>query len=300
MKKVLVIAGPTASGKTGFSLETAELLHGEIIGTDSIQLYRGLDIGSGKIRPEETRGIPHHMIDILEPTERYSAAQFQKEARRIIDECAGFPIVTGGTGLYLKALLYDYSFSEEEEDSPADPEFESMDNDALYALLLERDPVQAAKIHKNNRRRVMRTLTILKRTGIRQSDAVRAQNHEMIYDVFTAGCTMDKEKLHKRIEERTRMMIEEGLEDEIRSLLEKGVTFDHPSMRGIGYREWRPYFEGTCGVGEVLEEIRKHSRQYAKKQYTWLNHQMPVRWFDSTDPADRERIKEEILAWVKN
>lgn len=300
MKKVLVIVGPTASGKTDFSLEMAEELHGEIISGDSIQVYRGLDIGSGKIRPEEMRGIPHHLIDILDPKEHYSAAQFQKDARYEIDHCAGFPIIAGGTGLYLKACLYDYQFTEETEESPADPEFEQMSSEELRKLLLERDPKQAEKIHANNRRRMIRTLTILKRTGVRQSEAVASQTHEPVYDIFLAGCTMDKELLHRRIGQRTAMMMEEGLEEEIRNLLAQGVTFDDPSMRGIGYREWKPYFEGECTAGEVLEEIRKHSRQYAKRQYTWLNHQMPVRWFRVLESADRERMKKEILEWAKN
>lgn len=300
MKKVLVIVGPTASGKTGFSLEMAEALDGEIISGDSIQVYRGLDIGSGKIRPEEMRGIPHHLIDILDPKDHYSAAQFQQDARYEIDHCAGFPIIAGGTGLYLKACLYDYQFTEEEEESPADPEFEQMTSEELYRLLLERDPKQAEKIHANNRRRVIRTLTILKRTGVRQSDAVASQNHEPVYDIFLAGCTMAKEALHQRIDVRTAMMMEEGLEEEVRNLLAGGVTFDDPCMRGIGYREWKPYFEGLCTADEVLEEIRKHSRQYAKRQYTWLNHQMPVQWFQAADPEDRERMKKEILVWAKN
>ena len=300
MKKVLVIAGPTASGKTAFSLEMAEALPGEVINTDSVQIYRGFDIGSGKITPQEMRGIPHHMIDILDPGEPCSVADFQKEARSLIDSCASFPILCGGTGLYLKAVLYDYVFREEEGETPADPEFEEMDSGTLYRLLLERDPQQAEKIHPNNRRRIIRTLTILKRTGIKQSEAVANQAHKPVYDVFTAGCTMDRKTLHKRIEIRTQQMMDAGLEEEVRRLLEAGVTFDMPPMRAIGYREWKPYFEGECSAEDVLEEIRKHSRQYARKQYTWLNHQMPVSWFRADDPEDRERIKKEILTWAKS
>ncbi|MDO4192902.1 MAG: tRNA (adenosine(37)-N6)-dimethylallyltransferase MiaA [Erysipelotrichaceae bacterium] len=300
MKKVLVIVGPTASGKTDFSLEMAEALHGEIISGDSIQMFRGLDIGSGKIRPEEMRGIPHHLIDTLDPKDHYSVAQFQQDARREIDNCPSFPIIAGGTGLYLKACLYDYQFSTEEGESPADPEFEEMDTETLYDILLKQDPKQAEKIHANNRRRIIRTLTILKRTGTRQSDIVEAQEHRPIYDVWFAGCTMDRALLHERIARRTQQMIDEGLEEEVRGLLAQGVTFDDLCMRGIGYREWKPYFEGNASVEEVLEDIRKHSRQYARKQYTWLNHQMPVNWFEVLDPADRQRMKEEILAWAKN
>lgn len=300
MKKVLVIAGPTASGKTDFSLEMAEALDGEIINTDSVQIYRGLDIGSGKIRPDEMRGIRHHMIDIMDPRESCSVARFQKEARSLIENCPSFPILCGGTGLYLKAVLYDYVFQEEEGETPADPEFEAMDSETLYRLLLERDPRQAEKIHPNNRRRIIRTLTILKRTGVMQSETVSAQEHRPVYDIFTAGCTMDRHLLHKRIDRRTKQMMEDGLEAEVRGLLERGVTFDMPAMRAIGYREWKPYFAGECSAEDVLEEIRKHSRQYARKQYTWLNHQMPVSWFRPDDPQDRERIKKEIITWAKS
>ena len=299
MKKVLVIVGPTASGKTAFSLDMAESLNGEIISGDSIQVYRSLDIGSGKITESEMRGIPHHLIDVLDPHERYSAADFQKAARKEIDDCQGFPIVCGGTGLYLKACLYDYSFSEEAEETPADPEFEAMDTEKLYRLLMERDPLQAEKIHPHNRRRMIRTLTIFKRTGKRQSETEQEQSHQMIYDAWIAGCTMPREILHARIEQRVCMMFEEGLEREVEELLDQGVSFDDPAMRGIGYQEFRPYFEHKTELDSVKEEIIRHSRQYARRQYTWLNHQMPVHWFESLDPDACIRMKKEILAWAK-
>lgn len=297
MRKVLVIAGPTASGKTSFSLEMAEVLPGEIISGDSIQVYRGLDIGSGKIRPEEMRGIPHHLIDILDPDASFSAADFQRLARQEIERCPSMPIICGGTGLYLKACLYDYSFEKETEESPADEAYEQMDTAALYALLLELDPAQAEKIHPNNRRRIVRSLTIQKRTGRRQSEMVAAQNHDMIYDVFIAGCTQPRERLYARINARVEQMFRDGLRQEVEGLLAQGIAFSSPCMRGIGYQEWAPYFEHACTEDEVKEEIQKHSRQYAKRQYTWLNHQMPVHWFEPEDPADRQRMKEEILAW---
>lgn len=297
MRKVLVIAGPTASGKTSFSLEMAEVLPGEIISGDSIQVYRGLDIGSGKIRPEEMRGIPHHLIDILDPNASFSAADFQRLARQEIERCPSMPIICGGTGLYLKACLYDYSFEKETEESPADETYEQMDTAALYALLLKLDPAQAEKIHPNNRRRIVRSLTIQKRTGRRQSEMVAAQNHDMIYDVFIAGCTQPRERLYARINARVEQMFRDGLRQEVEGLLGQGIAFSSPCMRGIGYQEWAPYFEHACTEDEVKEEIQKHSRQYAKRQYTWLNHQMPVHWFEPEDPADRQRMKEEILAW---
>ena len=299
MRKVLVIAGPTASGKTAFSLKMAHLLNGEIISGDSVQVYRGLDIGSGKITASEMEGIPHHIIDILGFEDQYSAADFQKAARHEIDTCSGFPIICGGTDLYLKACLYDYSFSEETEQEPADPTLEALDNDTLYAMLKEADPIQSEKIHPHNRRRLLRSLTIYRRTGRPQSSIEQSQSHEMIYDTFIAGCTMDRDQLYARIDRRVEGMIHDGLLNEVENLLKQGVSFESPCMHGIGYQEWKPYAEGNATVEEVTAEIQKHSRQYAKKQYTWLNHQMPVHWFNSTDEEDTKRMIQEIMTWAK-
>ena len=296
MKKVLVIAGPTASGKTDFAVETALAYGGEIISGDSIQVYRGLDIGSGKVTPEEMRGVPHHLIDILNPDQQYTVADFQRMAREKIDACA-FPIICGGTGLYLKACLYDYEFAEENEESSVDPELEKMSSDELYEMLLQNDPVQAQKIHPHTRRRLLRSLTILKRTGTAQSELEKAQTHEAVYDMFIAGCTMDREVLYERIAGRVRGMMKAGLEEEVRGLLDQGYTFESPGMRGIGYQEWKPYFAGTATLQETEEAIVLHSRHYAKRQYTWLNHQMPVHWFEAGNPEDRQRMKEEIERW---
>lgn len=298
MKKVIVIAGPTASGKSDFAVELAQRLNGEVISGDSIQVYRGLDIGSGKITEEEKKGVRHYLIDILSPFDQYSAADFQKNARQIIDSSEKQMIICGGTGLYLKACLYDYAFQEEEEDTES-AEFEEMDNDSLYALLLKTDPLQAEKIHPNNRQRIIRSLTIARRTGRPQSEIVAEQKHEMIYDAFIAGCTMPRNELYERINLRVGQMFEAGLQREVEGLLSSGVTFDHPCMKGIGYREWRGYFNGDLSAEEVKEEIRKHSRQFAKRQYTWLNHQMPVKWFDPRVDSERKAMLEEIEDWSR-
>ena len=296
MKKVLVIAGPTAVGKTAFSVEIAKKLNAEIISGDSIQVYRGFDIGSGKVTEEEKQGIVHYLIDIMDPREPYSAADFQKMARQIIDRTAGVSIICGGTGLYLKSCLYDYTFNEE-SGSFASDHLEKLTNEELYAKLLETDPVQAQKIHPNNRRRILRCLTIAERSGMKQSEIEAAQKHEMLYDAFIAGCTMDRAKLYGRINRRVEMMFEAGLENEVRVLLDQGVSFSDPAMKGIGYREWQGYFRGNMSAEEVKEEIQKHSRQFAKRQYTWLNHQMPVHWFDISDQEEREKMIEEIMEW---
>lgn len=299
MKKVLVIAGPTAAGKTGFSITMAEKLNAEVISGDSIQVYRGLDIGSGKVTKEEMGNIPHHLIDIRSPKDSYSSADFQRMARKIIDESDTPMIICGGTGLYLKACLYDYSFNKEEEGPSTDPALEQYTNEELYAMLEKIDPVQIQKIHVNNRKRLMRSLTIAQRSGKPQSEIEKEQSHEMIYDAFIAGCTMDREKLYARINRRVEMMFEHGLKKEIEKLLNQGVTFSDASMQGIGYKEWESYFRGNMTEEEVKEEIQKHSRQFAKRQYTWFRHQMPVHWFDISEKEDTERMINEIMAWYQ-
>ncbi len=295
MKKVIVIAGPTASGKSAAAVRIAEAIHGEIISGDSIQVYRGMNIGSGKVTPDEMHGIPHHLIDILEPTESYSAADFQAMARPLIEEIE-HPVICGGTGLYLKACLYDYSFRAE-KDIPLNPEYEALSSEKLHALLAQIDPESAEKIHPNNRRRVLRAIAIAKRTGKTKSEQEKEQAHAPVYDLFIAGCTMERSRLYERINNRVEGMFQAGLEAEVRTLLSKGVTFDCPSMRGIGYQEFRPYFEGCASVEEVKEAIQKHSRNYAKRQYTWLNHQMPVRWYDMTQESEKKRMEREMLEW---
>lgn len=297
MKKVLVIAGPTAVGKSDFAVKLAHRYDKEIISGDSIQVYKGLDIGSGKVTEEEKDGIVHHLIDILEPDASYSAADFQSMARDIIDHNDRGMIICGGTGLYLKSCLYDYSFEGENEEPSTDPSLDALSNEELFERLKETDPAQAEKIHVNNRRRLLRSLTIQMRTGKPQSELEKEQSHEMIYDARIIGCTMERSMLYERINRRVAMMVEKGLEAEIRGLLDRGMTFSHQSMQGIGYKEWKPYFEGTASKEEVVAEIQKHSRQFAKRQYTWLNHQMPVNWCDMSDPDDVKRIIAETDEW---
>ena len=266
----------------------------EIISGDSIQVYKGLDIGSGKIKEEEKEGIKHYLLDILSPKENYNVKMFQEMAREIINHSTKPIIICGGTGLYLKACLYDYSFVEEEEE--IDEELEELSNEELYALLLESDPKQAQKIHLHNRRRLLRSLRIQKRSGLAMSEHIAAQSHEPIYDCFIAGCTMEREELYQRINQRVEKMIEEGLEEEIKSLLESGVSFEDQSMQGIGYKEWKEYIEGKASKQEVIEEIQKHSRQFAKRQYTWFKHQMSVHWFNVDES---EEMMDEIVAWYE-
>ena len=295
MKKVLVIVGPTAVGKSGLGVKLAHMLDGEIISGDSIQIYKGLDIGSGKVTEEEMDGIPHFGIDELDPKiDNYSVADFQVRARRYIEEISErghLPIIVGGTGLYIKACLYDYSFEEEVVDHE-DP-YPELDNEALYELLKEKDPKACENIHMNNRRRVLRALQIAATHGRTKSEQEAAQDHEMIYDAFIVGLTTERERLYERISMRVDMMAESGLEDEIKRLVDAGVTFDKQAMRGIGYKEW------NCDLKreEILELIKTHSRQFAKRQYTWFNHQMPVHWVNVDEPEEMDKMITTIREW---
>ena len=233
------------------------------------------------------QGIKHHLIDILSPKESYSVSMFQSMARELMDSSEKPMIICGGTGLYLKACLYDYTFENEAEEA-YDPALDAYTNEQLYEMLKETDPMQAAKIHPNNRRRVMRSLTIQKNTGKKQSDIEKEQKHELLYDAYIIGCTMEREHLYARINKRVENMFYKGLEQEIKHLLDAGVCFEDTCMEGIGYKEWKDYFEGTCTSEEVMHCIQKHSRNFAKRQYTWFKNQMPVHWID---------MEQEITIW---
>ncbi|MBR0462670.1 MAG: tRNA (adenosine(37)-N6)-dimethylallyltransferase MiaA [Erysipelotrichaceae bacterium] len=293
MKKVLVIVGPTASGKTSFGIECAKAFNGEIISGDSIQVYRGLDIGSAKATAEEREMARHHLIDILDPTENYSVKEFQDMGRELIDKLSEegkLPIVVGGTGLYIKALLYDYTFfDEEEEDDP----YDELSNEEIYKILEEEDPEALENIHVNNRKRLVRALNILRKHHEGISEIKDKQKHEMLYDAKVIGLTLDREELYRRLEDRVEKMVADGLVDEIDNLLGNGVSFDAQSMQAIGYKEFRGYFSGNRTVADCVEDIKKNTRRFAKRQYTWFNNQMPISWHTDTDEALRE-IKEWI------
>ena len=283
MQKVLVITGPTAVGKSDFGISVAKELDGEIISGDSVQIYRGLDIGSGKITKEEMQGIRHYLIDTKDPFEDYSVAEFQKEARFLIDKIAAdnrLPIIVGGTGLYIKAVLYDYEFNEE---VIKDEEYDDLSNEEIYEILKKVDPKCLDKIHINNRKRLIRALNIYHKTNRGISAIKDAQKHEMIYDALIISLTSSREELYQRIDKRVDMMFEKGLEKEVETLLKKGLTFEHKALSAIGYRQFKDYFEGKITLDEVKELIKRDSRRFAKRQYTWFRHQFKTEWFDIGD-----------------
>lgn len=298
MKKVLVIVGPTAVGKSDLGIEIAREINGEIISGDSIQVYRGFNIGSGKVTLEETKGIPHYLIDILDGKENYSVADFQHHARNAIDSISNknkMPILVGGTGLYIKACMYDYHFISNAPQK-VDDDLNQMSNEELYTTLEKLDFKACANIHPNNRKRVIRAIMIA-RSGKTKSEIEEKQMHTPVYDVLFLGITCSKEMLHQRISLRVDKMVEKGLEEEIRSLLNQGIEFSDQSMQGIGYREWQDYFEGNCSRDEVIEQIKTHSRQFAKRQYTWFNHQIPVQWVNIEEKNWKEKAYQIINQW---
>lgn len=293
MQKVLAIVGPTAIGKTEFGIRCAEAFHGEIISGDSIQVYRGLDIGSAKPSKEELSAAVHHLIDIKDPEENYSVREFQKLCREKIEEIDSrgkLPIIVGGTGLYIKAALYDYEFFEEnEEDDP----FDSLSNEDLWQELQKKDPKALEKIHPNNRKRLVRALNIYEKhhKGISQIKA--EQEHKPIYDCLIIGLTDEREKLFSRINERVDRMVKDGLIEEIRGLLDHGVGFSRQCMQGIGYKEFRGYFEEGKDQDECIEQVKIHSRHFAKRQYTFFNNQLDVKWY-----RDKQEAMEEVRQWL--
>ena len=280
MQKVLVIVGPTAIGKTSFSIDLATKYNGEIISGDSVQIYRGFDIGSGKIKEEEKRGIKHYLIDERNYDEDYTVADFQKEARKLItkiNEEGKLAMIVGGTGLYIKATLYDYAFNEESEE---DDQYLEYSNEELYEKLKEIDPEALEKIHVNNRKRLVRALNIYEKTKLKMSDNIKAQNHEMLYDALIIGLTDDRDKVYERINRRVDMMFNEGLEEEVKDLIDNGVSFSDKPMSAIGYKQFEDYFKGEIDLERVKELIKRDSRRFAKRQYTWFNHQTPIDWYN--------------------
>lgn len=290
----MVIVGPTGIGKTSLSIQLAKAFHGEIISGDSMQVYDQMDIGTAKITKEEMEGIPHYLVGIQAYDKPYNVKIFQEKARESIQKILQkqkLPILCGGTGLYLKAALYDYVFEEETFDEAYTKYLETLNNDQLYDLLKSKDPLSCEKIHPNNRKRVIRALQIV-HEGPSKSQREALQEHNPMYDIYFLGLDMDRGLLYERINQRVETMFKQGLVQEATRLFQDSKTWNYTSFQGIGYKEFRPYFEGTETLDRVKENIKKHSRQYAKRQYTWFKHQMPVHWFDKEDPQIMTKIRE--------
>lgn len=273
MNKVIVILGPTGVGKTKMSIELAKKLNGEIINADSTQVYRNLNIATAKIKEEEKEGIVHHLFDIKDIEENYSIYDYQKDARKCIDDIVKrgkTPILVGGTGLYIKSALYDYDFSLEEKQR----DYTHLSLEELYQKVIEIDPHN--QIHPNNRKRLERFLSCYEETGKKIGNFEKPM---LLYDALFIGLTMDRTLLYERINHRVDRMVEEGLLQEAKKIFDLNVR-SKAVMTPIGYKELFPYFEGKEELKICLEKIKQNSRRYAKRQYTFFHHQLPVFWFD--------------------
>ncbi|SCM96513.1 tRNA dimethylallyltransferase [Bacillus mycoides] len=295
-EKVAVIIGPTAVGKTKLSIDLAKALNGEIISGDSMQIYRTMDIGTAKVTTDEMDGIPHYMIDIKDPEDSFSVAEFQERVRKCIREITErgkLPIIVGGTGLYIQSVLFDYQFTDEAGDATYREQMEKLALERgveyVHKKLQEVDPESAERIHANNVRRVIRALEIFHTTGEKMSNQLEKQENELLYDVSLIGLTMDREMLYDRINLRVNLMIEQGLLEEVKGLYERGVR-DCQSIQAIGYKEIYDYFENRVSLEEAVSQLKTNSRRYAKRQLTWFRNKMDVAWFDVTDGEKTSEI----------
>lgn len=291
MYKVIVIVGPTAVGKTKFSVELAKRLNTEIISADSCQVHRYMDIGTAKVTKDEMDGVKHHLIDIVNPDEDCSVSQFQDLAKKEIiklNEKNKIPIVIGGSGLFINSIMYDLNFGTVKSDEKIRKYFydyhEKYGTDALHDLLKEIDPISAEKIHKNNVKRVVRALEVCELTGKKFSDFgtnIRTPSKE--YDCFCIGLTTNRDLLYDRINKRVDMMINNGLIKEVDKLLSMGYGPDLTSMRAIGYKELIPFIKNEISIEEAIESIKLNSRRFAKRQFTWFNADKNINWLDTTE-----------------
>ena len=299
--KVLVIVGPTAVGKTALGVALAKQFNGEVISGDSMQIYQGMDIGTAKVTEDEKESIPHHMIDIKQPIESFSVAEFQAQVQDHIAEIhqrGKLPIIVGGTGLYINAILYDYQFSDEKRDSSyqekIEQEIAEHGIDVVYQRLQAIDPTQAKSIHPNNTRRVIRALEVYDRTGQTVTELQHSQPSTPRYDTIIIGLEMERSLLYQRIDQRVDLMIEKGLVDEVRSFYHNGLK-NAQSMQAIGYKEFTPFFENEYDLARAVELLKRNSRRYAKRQYTWFRNKLNVKWYSIT-PEKKDHAFKKISA----
>lgn len=302
-KPLIILTGPTAVGKTSASVRLAEAVSGEIISADSMQVYRYMDIGTAKITPEEMRGIRHYLVDEITPDVPFHVYEFKKMAERAMVEIWGrnkLPIIAGGTGFYIQALLYDIDFQKEKGDRSFRHELEHLAEekgpDYLHDRLCEVDPVSAGAIHPNNKKRVIRALEYFHETGkaISSHNAEQRQK-ESPYHYLYVVLTMNRQKLYDRINKRVDTMAAQGLFEETERLIQQGYTKDMVSMQAIGYKELFDYFEGRVSKEEAIEQIKKDTRHFAKRQLTWFRREKEVVFIDKESFQTEELLVEGIV-----
>lgn len=291
MRPLIIITGPTAVGKTALSVRLAKAIGGEIISADSMQVYRHMDIGSAKIKKEEMDGVPHYLIDVLDPEEEFNVTVFQKMAKEAVEEIYShghIPIVAGGTGFYIQALLYDIDFTENGEDTSIRMELEKLGQERgaeyLHNLLRDIDPDSAEEIHENNLKRVIRAIEYYRQTGERISEHnKREREKKSPYNFLYYVVNTDRARLYERIDRRVDLMLDQGLVEEVMHLKDMGLTRDMVSMQGLGYKEILDYLQGICTLEEAIYVLKRDTRHFAKRQITWFKRERDVRWLNLPD-----------------
>lgn len=305
--KVIVICGPTASGKTELSIKLAKQINGEIISADSMQIYKEMNIGTAKPSEEEKQGIKHYLLDFVSPDERYSVAQYKQDAKKAIKEIlekGKTPIIVGGTGLYIDSLIYEIEYNDIKIDENYRKELEKIAQEQglekLYEEALEIDPIAMEKISKNDKKRIMRVLEIYQATGKTKTEQeIESRKKEIEYDYYVFAINWDREILYQRINKRVDLMIQKGLIEEVKNILEKYKNFP-TAMQGLGYKEVVDYINEIYTKEEMIEKIKMETRRYAKRQLTWFRKNKQTSWLDGkNDIQNNIDIILEVINWKK-
>lgn len=303
-KPLIILTGPTAVGKTKLSIELAKAVNGQMISADSMQVYRHMDIGTAKIRPEEMQDIPHYLIDVLDPWESFDVVRFQtmaKEALEKIYTAGAIPIVVGGTGFYIQALLYNIDFDENDSETDYRSELQSFADrhgvEALHDRLRQVDEKSADMIHPNNIKRVIRALEFYHQTGTRISEHNETQRQkESPYRFVYFVLDDERERIYRRIDQRIDQMLDQGLVTEVKQLRDMGCTRDMVSMQGLGYKEILAYLDGECTLEEAVYILKRDTRHFAKRQLTWFRREHEVRWIERQEYPDEAAMLQAMLA----
>ena len=307
MDKIICIVGPTASGKTGLAIELAKRIDAEVISADSMQIYKGLDVGTAKVTKEEADGIPHHLIDICNIEDKFSVADFKQMCYDKIEEIRSRGknvIIAGGTGLYVNAVVYNMNFNEENVDYNYRKELENIakekGNDYLHSMLENIDPQTAKQIHKNNVKRVIRAIEMAKNVKLKSihmsEEKERIKNEKNKYDFLVFCIEQEREYLYNRINLRVDLMLKDGILDEAKKVYDMKLPEDNTCMQAIGYKEFFPYFEGKISLEEAVDTLKKETRHYAKRQMTWFNNKLECIKLDGSKP--KNELVDEILKFI--
>lgn len=306
-KPLIILTGPTSVGKTALSIALAKAVDGEIISADSMQVYKYMDIGTAKITKEEMSGVPHYLIDELEPNEEFNVVKFQQLAKKYmtqIYERNKIPILVGGTGFYIQAVLYDIDFTENETDTSYRTYLEQLVQERgveyLHSLLTEADPKSAKAIHPNNSKRVIRALEYLKLTGSKISEHNEEQRKkEAPYQFCYFVLNKDRAKLYETINHRVDLMMKQGLLEEVKALSQKGFSRDMVSMQGLGYKELLAYLDGEYTLEEAIEILKRDTRHFAKRQLTWFKREKDVTWINKDEFQNEDELLQHLLAILR-